>query len=47
MGSGTNRDVIVVTPKVDLIAGLDSEFVAQFLGDDYLAFRPYTMSHTP
>jgi hypothetical protein len=46
MCSGANRDVIVVTPEVDLVARLDPEFVAQFLGNDDLAFGPDAMSHT-
>ena len=41
-----DRDVVVVTPQADLVAGLDAEFVSEFLGNDNLALRSDTVSRT-
>ena len=41
-----NRHVVAVTPETDFVTRLDTELVAQFLGDDDLAFRAHSMSHT-
>ncbi len=35
-----------MTPEADLVPGLDTEFVAQILGNDYLPLGPDPMSHT-
>lgn len=39
-------DMVVVAPKADFVTRLDSEFVAQLLGNHDLALRTDTMSHT-
>lgn len=46
MVGGPKRDVVVVQPEVDLIAGFDAELVAELLGNDDLALRSHTASHT-
>jgi hypothetical protein len=38
--------MIVMAPEVDLVAGLDAQFVAKLLWDHDLALRADTMSHT-
>jgi hypothetical protein len=42
----TQGHVIVVEPEAHLVAWLDSELVAQILGDHHLAFGTHPMSHT-
>jgi len=43
---GADRDVVVVEPEVDLVAGFDAELVSQFLWDDDLALGTHAVSHT-
>ena len=38
--------MVVLAPEADLVTRLDPEFVSQLLGNDDLALRPDTMSHT-
>lgn len=42
----TNGDVVLVEPEVDLVAWFDPEPVPKLFGDDDLALRPDTVSHT-
>lgn len=46
MFSETNGNVAVLEPEVDLVAGLDAECVAQFLGDHDLPLGSDAVSHT-
>ena len=46
MVGGSDGDVVVVEPEVDLIAWFDAEPVAQLLGDDDLALGADAVSHT-
>lgn len=41
-----NRNVILVQPEADLVAGLDAELVAELLGNHNLPLRTHAMSHT-
>lgn len=46
MGGRADGDMVAVSPEADLVARLDAEFVAQFLGDHHLALGANPMSHT-
>lgn len=41
-----DRDVVVVAPEADFVAGFDPELVAEFLRNDDLALGSDTVSHT-
>ncbi len=46
MFCGSDRDVVVVDPEVDLVAGFDPELVAELFGDDDLSLGSDPVSHT-
>ncbi len=46
MVGGADGNVVIVEPKVDLVAWFDAELVAQLLGDDNLSFGADAVSHT-
>ena len=46
MVGGSDGNVVIVEPEIDLVAWFDTELVSQLLGDDDLPFGTNPMSHT-
>ncbi len=46
MFGGSNGDVVIVEPEIDLVAWFDAELVSQLLGDHDLPLGADAVSHT-